>query len=163
MHLPGCFSVNSALSRPSILPGCLMSQQSLPCRPPPPTYTFIIRVLLFSLQLEGNACLLNKAKTNSPFSRAYHSTTDVVEEREMSHPLVLRSPFCLDYIWEDSLHMVEHISNADRPLSFPQWILFLLLIHQPPEMKIALRQDGAYPGLFNGCQGTLSFWWFGQE
>lgn len=75
-----------------------MSQQSLPCRPPPPTYTFIIHVLLFSLQLEGNACLLNKAKKNSPFSRAYHSTTDVVEEREMSHPLVLRSPFCLDYI-----------------------------------------------------------------
>lgn len=68
------FSVNSALSRPSILPSCLMSQQSLPSQPPSPTYlynpsTLFCYTVFFSLsvKLEGNGCLLNKAKT-APFS-----------------------------------------------------------------------------------------------
>lgn len=37
---PWLFSVNSALSRPSILPSCLMSQQSLRSQPPSPSYLY---------------------------------------------------------------------------------------------------------------------------
>lgn len=76
----------------------------------------------------------------------------------MSQATALHPRFGLDYIWKDSLHMVEHTSNADRPLCFSTLNPFLLLIHQPAEMKIAPRQAGAYLGLFKGCQDTLSCW-----
>lgn len=54
---PWLFSVRLALSRPSILLGCLMSQQSLPCQPFYPTYL----CAFFSLKLEAKAHLLNKS------------------------------------------------------------------------------------------------------
>lgn len=42
----------------------------------------------------------------------------------MSSLIVLCSQSCLDCMWDDSLHMVEYISDADCSLSFPQWFLF---------------------------------------
>lgn len=64
-------------------------------------------------------------------------------------------------MWEDT---VEHISNADPPLSFPQWFLFFIA-HSPTSGNedCSIRQDGVYPTLFIGCQGPLSFQRFGQE
>lgn len=40
--------------------------------------------------------------------------------------------------------MVEHISDAELPLSFPQRFLFLLLIHQALAMKIALQHTARW-------------------
>lgn len=68
---PWLFSVNSALSRPSILRYSLMSQQSLPSQPPSPTYlydpstlycTYTAFCFFYYVKLGWNYCLLYKAK-----------------------------------------------------------------------------------------------------
>lgn len=150
MHLPGCFSVNSALSGPSILPCCLMSQQSLPRRLPSPTHiynqsTVCCRYNLpppFVLLCEARGIAVNSEKTKTPpFSH--------LRKRDESPSFSICSQVCLYCTRGDSLHMVEHIPNADQPLSF-QSEFFLLLFRQPPAMKVAPWQAVVYPSLSHG-------------
>lgn len=164
---PWLFSVNSALSRPSILPGCLMSQQSLPSQPHPPPpfsavhwYTVIVTSLIWSYR--EKAVYLTEQKLYVSPVPATSLEMSSRKERWASSLSCVRDSVLIT-CETTSQHMVEHISDADQPLSSPQWFPFLLPIHQPLAMKIAGLQDGVYPGPFSGCQATLSFRWFGQE
>lgn len=158
---PWLFSVNSALSRPSILPCCLMSQQSLTSQlPPSPAFTictidtcFFFPRFSLGWMKEGNSCLFYKKQ--KPHLPTVPGTSQKLSQKErwanVLFPLL------------DLVLMVEHILDADRPLSFPQWFVFLLLIQQPSAMKIALWQDGVHCVLFDGCRVTLSFSCYHQK
>lgn len=129
MHLPGCFLLTRLFQGHPFYRAAWCCSKVFQVSPLPPT-TFTIRpqctagtLFFFSVKQGGNSCLRYKAKTPR-FRCPCHITGDAVWEREMSYPIVLCSWFCLDCMWEDSLHMVEHISNADHPFSFPWWFLF---------------------------------------
>lgn len=132
------FSVNSALSRPSILLCCLMLQQSLPSQLPSPhlPLQFIYcasQVHRWFLRSQrGNSSLLHKTiSTFVSFLSFLGISFCVVWGREMWHPIVPCSPpTILSWFHARRLqHMVDRIPNADQPLSSPLWLLFLLLIH----------------------------------
>lgn len=137
---PRLFSVNSALSRLFILPCSLMSQKTLPSQPPTPphplTYTYNESTVycryiflfdfffLFSLvwSWEDKSCLLYKVKT-SPFHCSCFFVC-FLGGRGLQQ-------ICLKERWDsilplllDFVLMVEHVSDADWPLSFSQWFLF---------------------------------------
>lgn len=168
---PWLFSVNSALSRTSILPSCLMSQQSLPSQPPPPTclynpstvscrYTAYIFVYLWR---KGEiAVCFTKQKLHLLFIGAISPETLCRKER---WSILLSRVFTLMlwlYVRRYPAHGWAHLKCWPGTFLF-KVMTFLWLIRQPPAMKIALRQGAVYPSLFNGSQATLSFWWFGQE
>lgn len=158
---PWLFSVKSALSWPSILLGCLMLQQSLPCQPPSPMYVYRVCTSL-SWKLEGNSCLLTKAKKFTfhsclPFQDRW--CRGKADERSYCGTFMILSWLHLRRLpvhgWAHLKCWLTTFLSTLNPL--------LLLIHQPPEMKIALQRDGVCPRLFSGCQDTLSFWWSGQQ
>lgn len=171
MHLPGCFLLTRLFQGHPFYRAAWCRSRVFQVSPlPPPTFT--IRLLctagtLFFLLLsflwskEEIAVCFTKQK---PLSRPCHITRDVAWEREMSHPIVL----CVhDFVliacektprtWLSTSQMLTGHFPSHSDSFF--YCSFTIL----QAMKIALQEDGVYPSLFNGCQATLSSWWFGQE
>lgn len=131
---PWLFSVNSAVSRPSILVGHWCHSKAFNVSLPPQTFT-VLRFKGGKTTTERNVCLLHTAKTpHLPFDYRCNLV------RAMSKPCIRE--LHPDDIWEESFHMLNYLLHADLPL-----FLFcdsFIIAHSPTSFGAAW-QDGPYP------------------
>lgn len=185
---PLLFSVNSALSGPSILPcsSLMPLQQTLPS--PPPSHSLLhlhdqfigrcrcVRSVYGCQWVLWCGGLAGRGHSY-PIHRAYSTvyicvipamswdfTTVVSGEQRCRFPLPCRS-FPPLFLWyeETPRPWLIIFLLLTRHFSPTSLIPFLLLYPQPLPMKITLQQDGVYSSLFNCCQATLSFLRDSQE
>lgn len=133
---PWLFSVNSALSRPSILPSSLMSQQSLPSQPPtpsPPPANLTLS-LLFSVFCRYKVILLFLLEG----IRTCNYSTKQIHLKKKDEPCFVHAMLIILL----RLYVRRHGWALLKcwPTTFLSTVIpFLLLIHQRLAMKIALE------------------------
>lgn len=151
MHFPlWLFSVNSALSRPSILRGhwCWSKAFNVSLL----SRTFIVRVLVFFFfcKMKCISCSQHKALIQ-------HSTTDVTQrERGAIHLSCIHDCVLITFEKTPPPHALACLTcrpTALLPLVNP----FLLLIHQLAEMEAAARRYSLYPNLVNDRRSLYHF------
>lgn len=146
---PWLFSVNSALSRPSILVGHWCRSKAFNASLPPRTFT----VQCFKVgktTTKRNVCLLHTAKIpHLPFD---YRCSPV---RLMSKSSALHSQLRPDDIWEEYFHMLNYLLHADLPLSLFWWFPYYCSFTNFLRRSVA-RWSLSQP--FNGSPVVWLFW-----
>lgn len=146
---PWLFSVNSALSRPSILVGHWCRSKAFNVIPPQ-TFT-VLRFKGGKTATERNVCLLHKAKTpHLPFD---YRCTPV---RAMSKPCIRDCILKTSGKSPSTCLITSHMLTYHFPSWWFLYYCSFTILLQCSVARWSLSQP------FNGRQGSWLFWWWGR-
>lgn len=152
MHLPGCFLLTRLF-------------QGHPFYDTPWCRSKVFHAFPPQLPLQSVYCVL---QVNLFFSIIWSYGGIIVYFTKQSHLKKKDEPcFCPNFIIPSRLHVRRHgwAHLKCWPATFLSTVIPFFIAHSPTSGNedCTIRQDGVYPTLFSGCQGTLSFQCFGQE